>query len=309
MVNNFIGGAVATAAGITNYAANGVASVLRGISDVISPTPRRPYVTIADGADRMRRPGPRTLTMNALNYMIDAGKLDHEFCSVELAKMEKKKVDVGEVFCISGFLDPAKGQTNIKGNISKYVSNPAAIRCVTYALDSVKSYDSCESNSITHMALDFISRLNYVYRDSDTAVVKIKIIGHSMGARVAEAVAQLIQRYPTLTSRQINIEVIISVSGANQGSPIAKASPALICCNKTPAKDLHPAQVEDDDSNFGKIKTKARYIATENDYIVPPSFSAPPNVPVVVLRDVSRTNPHTAILNNTIAKYWILKNL
>ena len=55
------------------------------------------------------------------------------------------------------------------------------------------------------------------------------------------------------------------------------------------------------------MKTKARYIAVDNDKIIPPDYAAPPGYPVIVLSGVSMLSPHTSVLKDPFVKLTLLR--
>ena len=264
---------------------------------------RRPEIHVTSG---MSRPGPRHVRLERLRKLMESDELEISHINGALQGWARDPVTmVRDVIYFSGYLDPQLKYigTDLKNNLSPYIKNPNCMRCKSFAGDAFRS------SSIEKCALNAIRWLNTIYRDSPLDEVHINIIGHSMGARIAERVAQILHEMPELGEKKYVIRKIISLNGANGGSPAAVIAGGLICFTDNIGKNLRPSEVQEEDQHYKKLKSRAIYLAVENDPVIPPDYAAPPNTPVLVLRDVSRMSPHTAILNDPVAKYLLIKNL
>jgi hypothetical protein len=255
----------------------------------------------------MRRPGPRHIELEKLKKYMESDEVDIVHINGELNRLSNSPITLTkDVIYISGYLDPQLSLigTDLKKNLSPYIANHIAFKKVGFAGAAFRKL------TIERLALQVIKELNNAYKICMIDVVDLNFIGHSMGARIAEVTAQLINKFPELCSKKFVVHKIISLSGANKGSPVARISSGLFCCSDNVAKDLRPEQIQKyDHEKMRSINTVASYITVYNDQIIPADYSAPPRYPVIVLHGISRLSPHTAILNDPFVKLWILNQL
>lgn len=273
------------------------------ITECFDKPARRPEIHITSG---MRRPGPNNVPLSKLKSMMESDELEISHIIGELQRLAQSPLTLEkDVIYISGYLDPQLGLigTDLKRNLAPYVKNTLSIRKMHFAGATFRR------STLERCALRVIRDINQIYKDSINDKIDLNLVGHSMGARIAEIVAQLLAAHPDLADKKIVFHKIISLNGANKGSPVAGMSKVICCFDENIAKDLRPAAIFDADKGFRDLDIESMYIAVKNDRIIPPDYAAPPACPVVVLRDVSMLSPHTAVLNDTRAKYLLLKQL
>lgn len=263
---------------------NIINSIKTGVSSVFYRNETKVTVQsmVVGGTGSMRRPG-------CTNRIGD----------VDLSRLKSKITLDKKVFCLSGYLDPGKMQTNLRNNLKPYVTNPEAIVPLNFI------WDCFRPSTLIGCALSAIQEI----QESCEQGEEIILVGHSMGARISDIIILLLEHNPELNPKNIKIFRFLSVAGAHRGSPKAWLSKILCCCRRNIAKELTPERVEEFDHMFNEVEVEASYLAVKNDPIIPPEYAAPVGNVVTVLDGVYSINPHVAVLNNPSTLAWILGRL
>ena len=197
---------------VTETAVGCLSYVKCRITECFDKPVRRPEIHMTSG---MRRPGPRNISLPTLKNMLKSDELEISHIIGELQRLKRAPLTLSkDVIYISGYLDPQLGLigTDLRQNLKPYVKNTLSIRKMNFAGATFRR------STLKRCALQVIRDINKIYRQSTDQEINLNLVGHSMGARIAEIVAQLLNNHPELAEKKLRFHNIISLNGANKGS-------------------------------------------------------------------------------------------
>jgi hypothetical protein len=234
------------------------------------------------------------------------GAFDLKTAEAGLQKFKDAQLKLdSDLWMVSGFLEadvPFVGHY-LKNKLGPYISNIDRVRVKTFfgAAFRKSTLDEC--------AESLIDDIDAIYKNTLADVIHINIAAHSMGARITDITIQkLADGLPC--GKQLIIDNLFSLAGANRGSPWAELSIAACCCKKYIGKELRRTAIEAADRGFRDVDIvkRASYLVNKGDRIIRKKDAMPSGRPIIVI-NYTRLDSHTAILNHALTKWYILRSI